>query len=354
MHSPRPRLPSRLFAGPLLLALGIVALSCPVHAAPAEVAGETLKLKAAHVADETFAWHRGLERFRDAVRAKTGGAVDVQIYANGVLGSEKDYVQYLVQGVLDVATVSPASASSLAKEVGFLDLPYLWKDREHWERALDADVGQRMAEVLEKATAKGSNPGFHVLGYWGGSELHVASRKQVYQVGRDLAGVKIRGQDSQLHHEMWTLLGAHPMVMPFQTAVNALQNGSLDAVDGTLASLLNGRLYDTAPHVSLTGHVIGVRPLFMSGHTWKKLTPAQQKAILEAAKEATAVARASEAQQAQDAEAQLRAKPSVRVSPFKEKPQMRDQTEGVRRRVAAELALVSLLDAVDAAWTRKK
>jgi TRAP-type C4-dicarboxylate transport system substrate-binding protein len=348
MHSARPMVMPRFAAA--LLAVAAAALATPPPALPAEAVEPVLKLKAAHVADESFAWHKGLERFRDVLRAKTNGSVDVQIYANGVLGSEKDYVQYLVQGVLDVATVQPGSAANLAKEIGFLELMYLWKDHDHWQRALDGDVGQKMTEVLERATAKGTNPGFRVLGYWGGSDMHIASRKQGYQVAKDLTGVKIRAQESQVHQEMWSLQGAQPVVLSFQAAMTALQSGVVECLDSTLFTLLNMKLYEAAPHISMTGHITSVRPLFMSGHTWKKLSALQQKAVLEAAREATVVARTLELQQAQDAEAQLRAKPNVRFYPFKEKQQMRDQTQGLRQRVANDVGLVALLEAVDAGW----
>ena len=347
------RLPAT-FPSRVARALGLLALLLATPGIAAEPGVEVVKLKAAHVADETFAWHKGLERFRELARAKSNNTVDVQIYANGLLGSEKDYVQYLVQGVLDVATVSAASATPIAREASFLDLLYLWRDHDHWQRALDADVGEKLSELLEKATAKGTNPGFRVLGYWGGSELHVAARAKGYQVVKDLAGLKLRTQESPLQQEMWKLSGASPIVVPYQAALNGLQQGVIEGVDGTFVSFLHMKLYDMAPHLTLTGHVTSVRPLFMSGHTWKKLSPAQRKAVVEAAREATTLARSLEWQQGQDAEAQLKAKPNVRFYAFKEKQLMRDQTQGIRQRVAAEAGLQALLEAVDAAWGDKR
>ena len=337
----------------LLIASAIgLAASPATHAADA--GGEPVKLKAAHVADETFAWHKGLERFRDVARTRSGNTIDVQIYPNGMLGTEKDYIQYLVQGVLDVATVSPVSASPLAREASFLELVGLWKDQEHWQRALDGEVGRHLSEALEKATAKGSNPGFRVLGYWGGAEVHVAARARGCSTLKELGGLKLRTQESPLQLETWKVLGADPMSLPVQSTLTALQKGViLDGVDGTFVSLLGMKVYDTAPHVSLTGHVTSVRPLFLSGHTWRKLSGTQQKAVVEAAREATALARSLELQQSQEAEAQLKAKPNVRFYAFKEKQLMRDQTQGLRQRVAAELGLQAALEAVDAGWAEK-
>jgi len=336
-----------------LLAAVLVALHA-VPPADAADTGELVKLKAAHVADESFAWHKALERFRDLARAKSGNTIDVQIYPNGMLGTEKDYIQYLVQGVLDVSPVSAVAASQVAREVSFLELLCLWKDADHWQRALDGDVGRNLADVLEKATAKGNNPGFRVLGYWGGSEVHVAARSKGYQALKELAGLRLRTQESPLQLELWKALGAEPVALPVPSTLTALQKGVIvDGLDGTFVSLLAMKVEGTAPHISLTGHVTSVRPLFMSGHTWRKLSASQQKAIVEAAKEATALARTLELQQSQEAEAQLKAKTNVRFYAFKEKQLMRDQTQGIRQRVAAEMGLQSLLEAVDAAWAEK-
>ena len=339
---------------PLTLVAALVLLAAAPARAAEPAADSPVKLKAAHIADETFAWHKGLERFRDVARARSQNTIDVQIYANGMLGSERDYAQYLVQGVLDMAAVSPASATAIAREVSFLELLCLWKDQDHWQRALDGEVGRQLAEVLEKATAKGNNPGFRVLGYWGGSELHLAARTQGYGGVKDLAGLRFRVQESPLQQEMWKLLGVEPVALPVPSTITALHKGNvIEGVDGTFVGLLGMKVYDTAPHVSLTGHVTSVRPLFMSGHTWKKLSAGQQKAVLEAAREATTLARSLEAQQSHDAEAQLKARPNVRFHPFRDKAAMREQTQGTRQRVAAELGLQALLDAVDTGWVEK-
>jgi TRAP-type C4-dicarboxylate transport system substrate-binding protein len=342
---------------PHVHAIVLIAALLGRTAAPAWAAdpvGDVVRLKAAHGGDETFAWHKGFERFRDVVRAKSNNTMEVQIFPGGQLGTEKDYIQYLVQGVLDLTTVSSAAASGLAREAGFLDLMCLWKDHDHWQRSLDSDLGRQMADILEKGTAKGGNPGFHVLGYWGGSELHVASRTHGYQALKELSGVKLRIQDSPLQQEMWKQEGVMPLFLPLPATLHALQSGAIDGVDGNLVTFLNTKVFEAAPHISQTGHFISVRPLFISGHTWRRLNSAQQQVVLEAAKEATAIARSSEMQQAQQAEVQLKAKPGVHFYAFKEKQQMREQTQTIRQRVALDLGLESLLQTVDEGWAESK
>lgn len=307
----------------------------------------TLKMKGAHYFDENHAWDKGFQKFREVITAKSNGTLDLETYNRGVLGSEKDYIQNMMQGALDMATVSTASAGGFAKEMTFLDLLFIWKDRNHWQRALDGEVGRRIAEALEKGTAKGGNPGLKVLGYWGGSERHLISRKQGYTTVSELAGFKIRVQDSPTQIEMFKLLGAIPAVVPYQETYSAIQAGVVDGMENEMSTAFQMKFYEVGPHISETAHVITVRPFMMSGQTWRKLTPDQQKIVLEAAKEATAVARATEWRQNDEAVAQMKSKFGTKFYAFKEKQKMMDITMPVRQRVAKEVGVSDIFEMIE-------
>ncbi len=326
-----------MVAGALLVALG---LAGGVQAA-------TLKMKGAHYFDDNHAWNKGFEKFRDVVRAKSGGTLDFEIYNRGVLGSEKDYIQNMMQGALDVATVATASAGGFAKELTFLDLMFIWKDQSHWQRSLDGEVGKKIGEVLEKGTAKGGNPGLKVLGYWGGSPRHIISRKQGYTTISELAGFKIRVQDSPTQIEMWKLLGAIPAVVPYQETYSAIQAGVVDGLENEMSTSFQMKFYEVGPHISETAHIITVRPFIMSGQTWAKLTPDQQKIVLEAAKEATTVARSTEWKQNDEAVAQMKSKFGTKFYAFKEKQKMMDITLPVRQRVAKEVGVSEIFEMIE-------
>jgi tripartite ATP-independent transporter DctP family solute receptor len=326
-----------------VLAVAVLAILAMVGPANAG----TLKMKGAHYFDDDHAWNKVMLKFRDVIRAKTNGALDLEIYNRGVLGSEKDYIQNMMQGALDVSTVATASAGGFAKELTFLDLMFIWKDLNHWQRAMDGEVGKRIAEVIEKGTAKGGNPGLKLLGYWGGSPRHIISRKQGYTTVADLAGFKIRVQDSPTQIEMWKLLGSIPAVIPYQETYNAIQTGVVDGMENEMSTSFNMKFYEVGPHISETAHIITVRPFFMSGQTWAKLTPEQQKIVLEAAKEATTVTRSTEWQQNDEAVAQMKSKFGVKFYTFKEKQKMMDITLPVRQRVAKEVGISDIFDMIE-------
>ena len=331
----------------LLIWTGLLAGTADAPPAPVAV-----KLRVAHVYDEKYAWHRSFERFRDVVKSKSGGTIDVEIYPRMMLGNEQDYVSHLRKGTLDGATVSTAALATVAPEMGFFDLLYLWKDREHWRRAMDGEIGKRMADAVRAATAKGGVPGFEVLGYWGGNGMNLISRTRGYRVVADLAGLKMRVQDSPVQIEIWELLGAKPVTIPYDGLRVALKDGTVEAAVAVSASYLNMKFYEVAPHVSETGHAISVRPFLLSGHTWKKLSPEQRALVQDAAREATTVDRSIEAQDDHEAEAELKARYGAKFHAFSDAAKMRELTAAVRQRVARELKLEDLLADIESAWEK--
>ena len=315
-------------------------------------AAERVKLRVSHIYDETHNWHRSFERFKELLQNRSGGAIEVQIFSGGQLCGEKECVSLLRQGALDVTTVSANGLDAVAPEVSFLDLLYLWKDRDHWQRAFDGEVGQRISELIRKGSAKGGIPAFEILGYWGGSDVHMLSRKRGYETVDDLAGMKLRVQDSPLQLELWKAMGASPTSLPMDKIKDGLRDGTVDAVPLTNTTNLKQKFYEIAPHISEMGLAIVARVFLMSGHTWSKLSPEHRALVTQAAREATSLNRALEAELSDGALAALAREPGVKLYPFKERTQMRERLRPVQERHADKLGLLDLLHRIDAEWTK--
>jgi len=306
----------------------------------------TLKMKAAHYFDDNHAWDKGYQKFRDIIRAKSGGALDLDIFNRGVLGSEKDYVQNMMQGALDMSTVSTASAGGFARELTFLDLMFIWKDYSHWEHALDGEIGRRIADVIEKGTAKAGNPGLKILAYMGGSPRHVISRRGGYTTLGEMAGFRIRVQDSPVQIEMWKLFGTIPAVVPYQETYNAIQTGVVDGMENELSTAFQMKFHEVGPYISRTSHIITVRPMFMSGQTWRKLTPDQQKLVMEAAWEAVKLQRSIEGKQNDESEETMK-KIGTKFFDFKERQKMAEILLPVRQRVAKDVGIADIFEMIE-------
>lgn len=305
----------------------------------------TLKMRAAVYFDEHHAWYKGLEKFRDVMKAKSNGALDLEIYGRGVLGGEKDYIQHMMEGFLDVSALNMRSGGSLGKEVTFLGLMGLFKDRDHWKRALDGDAGRLYAQVIERMTAKLGNPGLKVLGYWGGTPRQILSRKRGYTTVADLAGFRMRSTENPTSIEMWKLVGVIPTPIAYMETYNAIQTGVVDGLENNMDAAFNMKFYEVAPYISETAHELLAAELVMSGQTWNKLTAEQQKIVLEAAREATEVSRTSELQEAQEAVVKMK-KAGVKFYPFKEKEKLMELTLPYQERVAKETGLTNVVEAI--------
>lgn len=313
----------------------------------------TVRMKAAHYFDDAHAWNMGFLKFKEIIEARSNKSLELTIYNRGVLGSEKDYVQNLMEGALDLSAVSTSSAGTLAPEMNFLDVPFIFDDPDHWRRAMDGAAGKRIAEVIERATASGDKPGLRILGYWAGTNYrHVLSRKRGYSTLSELAGMKLRLRESAPQIEMWKLLGVIPAVVAYQETYSAIQTGVVDGLENEMVHAFNMKFYEVAPHVTMTGHAISVVPFIMSGQTWKKLTPQQQQIVVEAAAQATEVARRLEHEQDEEAANLMRTKFGVKFYPFNERQQMIEKTKIVRQRIATELKITDVFELIDAAKKR--
>ncbi|HEX6736636.1 MAG TPA: TRAP transporter substrate-binding protein [Vicinamibacteria bacterium] len=332
-----------------VLALAVLAAVLP--AAPASLA-QPVRLRAAQVFDDGHAWHKALVRMGEIMQERTGGAVTVQVYGRGVLGQEKDYIEPLLMGRLDLAVLAPGWAGNLAKQMSFLDMLFLWRDRAHWVAALDGEVGRKVADLLEKETAKGGHPGLKVLGYLGGSERYVMSRRQGYGSPAEFAGFKLRVLDSPPQIQSWKALGAAPVPLSFNLVMGALRAGTVDGLENEMGNAYQMKFHELAPHITETEHILTVRPLLMSGHSWRKLSPAQQLLLQDAAREAVALGRSLEWKQNQDAMAEMK-RAGARFYPFprKSRDQMRELTQPLREALAQELGLTDILQSIERTGT---
>jgi len=338
--------------GMTLVALAAAAASWAQVPGKTAGAPERVRLRVAHAYEKEHPFHKAFERFRDALQEKSGGAIEANIFPEAQLGNEQACVSLLRQGVLDVTTVSANGLEMVAPEVTFLDLLYLWKDRDHWRRAFDGEVGERMSELIRKGSAKGGVPPFEVLGYWGGSEVHMLSARRGYETVEDLAGVKIRVQNSPLQFELWKALGASPMSFDLDKIKDALKAGAVEAVPLTNTTNEKQRFYESAPHISQMGIAIVARAFLMSGITWNKLTPEQRAIVTAAAMEATATNRKLEAELSDGALERIRSMPGVTLYPFRDRQKMREKLRVVQERHADRLGLLDLLGQIDQEWEK--
>ncbi len=239
---------------------------------------ETKTLQVGITLAEDSHYNKGLENFAELVKEKSNGELEIEIFPNGSLGGERDMVESLQVGTLDMVLSSTGPLGSFVPEINVVDLPFLFESREHAYKVLDGEVGQDLLTQLESADIKG-------LAWWENGFRNVTNSKRPITKPEDLEGLKIRTMENEVHMDSFKAMGAAPTPMSFTELFTALQQGVVDGQENPVPIILTSRFYEVQEHLSLTGHFYSPAALLISQQTFDGLTEDQQKALQEAAKE---------------------------------------------------------------------
>jgi tripartite ATP-independent transporter DctP family solute receptor len=267
----------------LLVSVGMVACGSKDNTAGAPSAkgsaGQPVKLKLGHIAGDADPWNIGAKKFAELVNQKTNGSVQVDIYPSSTLGNDRDLIEGMQLGSIDFALVAGV-LSNFYQPYAILELPYLFRDRQHMEKVLYGPVGEKLkTDLLQNAQLRG-------LQFWERTPRQLTAKKKI-TTPADLNGLKIRVPEIPASIAAWKAMGATPTPMAFSEVYSSLQTGVIDAQENPLALIESSKLQEVQKYLINTNHVYGYVMLTMSDITYKKLSPEQQKAVEAAAKEAT-------------------------------------------------------------------
>ena len=248
-------------------------------------------LRGASMFDEEHAFTKTLRKFEELVGEKYDGDVTFDLRLNGELGVESDYVTFLNQGVaIDYTILAPSNMAKFAPSIPLMDMPFLFRDLDHWNAVLSSEVLAPLEdELLEKADIK-------IVGYTGGGTRNLLSKNPVVTFD-DLKGHKMRVMGAPIQAQIFQALTAAPSAIAYNEVYNAIQTGVIAGFENEAASIQNLKFYEVAPNLTLTRHSITVRPIVMSGKTFNSLPADLQAVVLEAGEEAGAYGRELESRE---------------------------------------------------------
>ncbi len=266
------------------LRAGFAALALAVISATAG-AQQVITLHGASQFNDDHAFTKSLAKFGELVNKYYGKPVNFVLHKNSELGLEKDYFAYMNQGkAVDFAIVSPAHMSTFSKAAPFIDAPFLFRDLNHWNKVLDADILKPIAdEVAQKAEVM-------LIGYAGGGTRNLFVNKPLKDLA-EIKGLKVRVQGAPIWSRTFAAAGMAPTVIAYNEVYNAIQNGVIAAGENEAAGVEQMKFYEVASSLVMTQHAITIRPLCFSGKTFAKLPADLQAAVLKAGKEAGAFGR---------------------------------------------------------------
>ena len=238
-----------------------------------------MKWRFAHPHPESDSWHKAALRFADLVKERTKGAIEVQVFPNGVLGNDPTIINAVRGGSLDIALTGNPFFTGLAPKLNVLDLPFLFRDRKHAAAVLDGPIGESLRKELEASNLK-------ALATWDIGWRNLTNNRRAVRTPEDLKGLKIRTTPNPAHIRAFQLLGAVPTPMAFTELFTALEMGSVDGQENPVTLILNAKFYEVQKHLTLSQHAFTTGPLTVNKTKFDALAPALQTALVECGREA--------------------------------------------------------------------
>lgn len=274
--------------------LVIMILGCAGLASAATV------LKTNHSVLPSHAYHQGALKFAELVKERTNGEIIIEVLHSAQLGAERESIEALQFGTLDLTICSTAPLVGFTKSFMAFDLPFIFLDREMAYRVLDGSIGQKALTEVEKNNIIG-------LAFFENGFRQITNSKHPIVKPEDLKGLKIRTMENKIHMASFKAVGANPTPMAFGEVFTALQQKTVDGQENPMSLIYDGKYYEAQKYISMTGHFYAAAPLLMSKHSFSKLTKEQQQIVRDAAKEATGFQRSLMKQQDEKAMEGLKA-----------------------------------------------
>ena len=242
-----------------------------------------------------------IDTFAREVEKRTDGRYKVQTFYSAALGAERESVEGVQLGTLDLTLTSTGPLPNFVPEIAILDIPFLFRDYAQARAVLDGPIGQ---ELLAKFPPKGMVG----LAWAENGFRHMTNSKHPVNVPDDLRGLKMRTMENPIHIEAYRQFGILPTPMAFTEVFTALQQGTVDGQENPLSVISAAKLDQVQKYLSLTGHVYSPAVFLMNKAQWDKLSEPDKQAFVEAAKEGVKANRARVDEDERRAVADLRSK----------------------------------------------
>jgi TRAP-type transport system periplasmic protein len=265
-----------------VLLLGFAALVIAVAlVSPVLPQERQVTLRIASAFDQATDMIQAAKRFADLVKERSKGSVEVKIFAGGQMGGEKDNLEALKLGELDMAVFGTYPIVTLTPKYSFFDAPFVFRDRDHVYKVWSGKLGDEVRTTFAKSH------GIHTVGIMGRGYRHITSNTPINSVD-DLKGVKIRMGQSKPFIDAFTEIGAVVVPIALPELFTSLKLGVVSASDGPFDQIYTFKLQEAQKYLAITGHLYATSLWLMNDRFYKGLSPAQRKAVDDSAAEALA------------------------------------------------------------------
>ena len=254
-------------AGALVLAMAV-----PAYA--------QIEIKLGHVGEPGSLFQKSADEFARRANAKLGNKAKVIVYGSSQLGGDKEMIQKLKLGTLDMAIPSTVMSSEVDL-FGLFEMPYIVKDRDHMKRIEKEIFWSQLEPAAEKK-------GLRILAVWENGVRHITNSKRPIKVPADLQGIKLRVPEGKWRVKMFAAYGANPSPMKFSEVFTALQTGVMDGEENPLTQIYSAKFQEVQKYLSLSGHVYTPAYLTVGMKRYDALPADVRKILDDTAKETQA------------------------------------------------------------------
>ncbi|WP_249692393.1 TRAP transporter substrate-binding protein [Stappia sp. WLB 29] len=242
-------------------------------------------LNFAHSTAQNSHYSMGVQAFGKKLSELSGGKFEIREQAAGALGGERDVIEGLQIGSVELTVSSTGPLGNFVPEALVLDLPFLFKDYAAARGILDGEIGQ---ELLDKV----SQNNLVALAWSENGFRHVTNSSRPINTPADLEGLKIRTMENPVHMEAFRAAGASPTPMAFPEVFAALQQNVIDGQENPIPVITASKFWEVQSNLTLTGHVYSPAIILASPSLWDGLSDEEKGWFREAAKVAVEATRA--------------------------------------------------------------
>ena len=243
-------------------------------------AQQPIVLKFSHVVTDDTPKGKGAIRFKELAEAKTKGRVKVEIYPNSQLYKDREELEALQLGAVQMLAPSVSKFGPLGvRKFEVFDLPYMFADERSLEHVVEGPVGSGLFKLLEPKGIVG-------LGYWFNGFKEFTANKPLRKLD-DFKGLKIRIQSSKILEGEIKALGAIPQVMAFSEVYTALQQGVVDGEENTPSNKYTQKMHEVQKHMTMSDHGVVMYAVVVNKKFWDGLPPDIRRSLAEAMAEST-------------------------------------------------------------------
>ena len=237
--------------------------------------------------------------FAEKMEELSGGDITINLKPAGALGGERDVLEGLQIGSIELTISSTGPVGNFVPSVYALDFPFLFKSYDHARSVLDGPIGQELLARFEAHDMIG-------LAWAENGFRHITNSVKPIQTPEDLSGLKLRTMENQVHIAAFQAAGASPTPMSWTEVLTSLQQGTIDGQENPIPVLTANNIWEMQKYLTLTGHVYSPAVVVMSKIHWDGLGEEEQGWFREAARAAAEASRATVSANEENGVAQLR------------------------------------------------